>query len=170
MDEITNTDDQKVTNEEALEQQPKDAPLNTEAEPVSATSTPSEPTPVFTGAKNNTDTPEASKPKTNLLFFILGIIAPFVVYGITNYLLLYFTNLYGDTGSYSSGFSLLSIFTYAPYLLFFLFLFLFSWGKKTQNVKLWSFGKGALIVYAVMLIGGLLLFGACFLTLGGYGK
>lgn len=101
--------------------------------------------------------PAGGKPRTDVLFFLLGFFTPAVAYGP----LIALSSLTDFVA------------TVAPFLFAVLFvsdLVMLLVGRANGNVRLASYGKGGLWAYAAVALLVLLVFGACFVTLGGIGS
>jgi hypothetical protein len=97
--------------------------------------------------------PPPPKPKTDWLFFILGLLTPAILYGGG---VLVGSQLQGAFG----GIFITTLFG-LTFVLFVVFLLLFLRGKSTGNVKLRSYGKGGMWAYAAVPLFLLLAFGTC---------
>lgn len=100
----------------------------------------------------------APKPKTDVGFFILGFFAPAVIgAGLSAIAGLLQSGILGGIAS------LLFFPMFAGVLVAFIV------GKRSGNVRLWSFGKGGLWAYGVGALVALLAFGTCLVTLNNGG-
>lgn len=114
---------------------------------------------------------EPKKVKADKRYFILGLLTPFFL-GI---LAAVISSVLSSTSSLSgSASTIITFFALSPYGVLLVFLLLFIRGKNSDNVKMWSYGKGGMIAYLVMIVMavllGLLAFGACMLSAGSYGR
>lgn len=103
------------------------------------------------------------KRRWNWSWFGLGF-ATSTVLGVLGWLALSM----GGSGGVADFFSSAAPFLYSG--VFIVMLVLVLVGLVRGNDALRSFGVGGLIPYAVVLLGGLLLFGACLVSLGNYGR
>lgn len=105
------------------------------------------------------------KRKLDPLFFILGLMAPWVLNSLAGGIGAGLLSVVGPDG-FAGGVTFYALSVLLPLLILIGCLVLFIVGCTRGNERLRSFGLGGLIAYAATLLLGLLAFGSC-LVLGG---